>query len=414
MRAAIVHDWLVNPGGAENVLKRIIAAFPEADLFAVCDFLSEENRHITHNKKVKTTFIQNLPGSRTNYRSYLPLMPLAIEQIDLSNYDLIISSSHAVAKGVIIAPDQLHVCVCYSPIRYAWDMMHQYLQESGMDRGVKSAVIRYILHRLRSWDSRSANSVDHFIAISNYIAARIEKCYRRKSTVIYPPVDTRRFTLADDKSDFYLTASRLVSYKRVDVIVRAFNQMPNKRLVVIGDGPEMKKIQTLARDNVQIIGYQSDDVLIRMMQQARGFMFAACEDFGIVPLEAQACGTPVLAYGRGGALETIVDGVTGIFFSEQSEESIIETVERFEKIETKFNPSLIREHALNFSTERFDREFHSFMNSLLTQRTRNTAWAKKLSMRRRFEPSREPVSKAKRELFESTVRDERQQEAYAS
>lgn len=365
IKTAIVHDWLVTTGGAEKVLERIIAAYPEADLYSVCDFLSESDRALVAGKHAKTSFIQKLPWAKKNYRNYLPLMPLAIEQFDLSEYDLIISSSYAVAKGVITGPDQLHVCMCYSPIRYAWDMTHQYLKESGLESGLKSWIVRYLLHRIRIWDARTANSVDHFISISKYISGRIKKCYGRDSTVIYPPVNCEKYQLTESKEDYYLTASRLVPYKRIDLIVEAFSRMPDKKLIVIGDGPEFNKIAAKAGPNVTLMGYQSDSVLVDRMSKARAFVFAACEDFGIVPLEAQACGTPVIAYGRGGALETVIDGVSGLFFEEQSIDSICKTVDRFERNERRFQPALIRRHAQNFSEERFDSEFRSFMEDLL-------------------------------------------------
>jgi glycosyltransferase involved in cell wall biosynthesis len=318
MRIAIVHDWLTTYAGAERVLEQMLICFPDADLFSLVDFLPPGQRDFIQNKRVTTSFIQRMPWARSKYRSYLPLMPLAIEQFDLSSYDLVISSSHAVAKGVITGPDQLHICMCYSPIRYAWDLQHQYLRESGLDRGMKGWLARCVLHRTRMWDQRTANGVDEFIAISNFIARRIRKAYRRDSTVIYPPVDVESFSLRQDKEDFYLTASRLVPYKRVDLIVEAFSRMPEKKLVVIGAGPEFSRIKASAGHNVDFLGYQPGEVLRDHMQRARAFVFAAEEDFGIAPLEAQACGTPVIAYGKGGALETIrgEESVepTGVFF----------------------------------------------------------------------------------------------------
>ncbi len=384
IKTAIVHDWLVTTGGAEKVLERMIAAFPEADLYSVCDFLSESDRAIVKGKRARTSFIQKLPLASKKYRNYLPLMPLAIEQFDLSEYDLIISSSYAVAKGVITGPDQLHVCMCYSPIRYAWDMMHQYLRETGLDQGLKSWLVRYLLHRLRIWDVRTANSVDHFISISKYIAGRIKKCYGRESTVIYPPVDCEKYKLCETKEDYYLTASRLVPYKRVDLIVEAFSKMPDKKLVVIGDGPEFKKIAAKAGPNVTLMGYQTDSVLVEKMSKARAFVFAACEDFGIVPLEAQACGTPVIAYGRGGALETVIDGVSGLFFEEQSIDSICKAINRFEQNEHRYQAGLIRRHAQNFSNDCFDSEFRSFMDSLLTDPDADLL-TKRLTLKKRYD-----------------------------
>lgn len=304
-RVAIVHDWLTVYAGAERVLEQMLLALPQADLYSLVDFVPEDARGFLGGRRARTSFLQRLPRARTHYRSYLPLMPLAVEQFDLSGYDLVISSSHAVAKGVLTGPDQLHLCICYSPIRYAWDLQHQYLEESGLTRGVKGAAARLLLHYVRLWDARTANGVDDFIAISGFIARRIQKVYRRDATVIYPPVDTDGFALRPDKEDFYLTASRLVPYKKIDLIVEAFSALPDRRLVVIGDGPEMAKVRAKAGPNVQLLGYQPFSVLKDHLQRARAFVFAAEEDFGIVPLEAQACGTPVIAYGKGGSLSLI-------------------------------------------------------------------------------------------------------------
>lgn len=335
MKVAIVHDWLVTYAGAERVLREMLTLYPQADLFAVVDFLGDADRERLLGKHAQTTFIQGLPWARKKYRGYLPLMPLAIEQLDLSAYDLVLSSSHAVAKGVLTGPDQLHLCMCYSPIRYAWDLQHQYLSESGLDHGAKGWLAKIILHYLRLWDSRTASGVDSFIAISHYIGRRILKTYRRSSSVIYPPVDVAEFPLCRDKEDFYVTASRMVPYKKVDLIVEAFNAMPDKRLVVIGDGPGFAKVKAAA--NVELVGFADQDVLRDTLQRARAFVFAAEEDFGIAPVEAQACGTPVITFGKGGALETVrglglVDEKpTGLFFAEQSVPAIVEAVGRFER-----------------------------------------------------------------------------------
>ncbi|KGW44734.1 glycosyl transferases group 1 family protein [Burkholderia pseudomallei MSHR684] len=254
LRVAIVHDWLVTYAGAERVLEQIVACFPDADLFGLVDFL--DDRTFLRGKPVTTSFIQRLPYARTKYRSYLPLMPLAIEQLDVSGYDLVISSSHAVAKGILTGPDQVHVSYVHSPIRYAWDLQHQYLEQSQLTRGVKSALARLILHYIRNWDVRTSNSVDCFVANSAFIARRIRKVYQRDAAVVFPPVDVDAFALSTRKEDFYLTASRMVPYKKIDLIVDAFAQMPGRRLVVIGDGPDMRKIRAKAAPNVEIMGYQ--------------------------------------------------------------------------------------------------------------------------------------------------------------
>lgn len=359
MKIAIIHDWLTVYAGAEKVLERLLKLYPNADVFAIVDFLPEKDRDFLSGHKITTSFIQNLPFARTKYRNYLPLMPLAVEQFDLSSYDLIISDSHAVAKGVITGPNQLHISYVHTPIRYAWDLQHQYLHESDLDTGIKGWIAKYFLHKIRLWDSRTSNGVEHFIANSAFIAKRIWKVYRRESTVIYPPVNAEAFELHTIKEDFYLTASRMVPYKKIDLIVESFTLMPDKRLIVIGDGPDFEKIKSKAGPNVSLIGYQSFEVLRDYMQRARAFVFAAEEDFGIAPVEAQACGTPVIAYGKGGALETVENNISGIFFQEQSLVSIIEAIAQFERI--KFDSRLIRANALKFSSERFEKEMQKFV-----------------------------------------------------
>lgn len=369
LRIAIIHDWLVTYAGAERVLEQMLKVFPEADLFSIVDFLEEDQRDFIMNKNVTTTFIQKLPLSKKKYRNFLPLMPLAIEQLDLSKYDLILSSSHAVAKGVITGPNQLHVSYVHSPIRYAWDLQHQYLYESGLTKGFKSMLIRWQLHKIRNWDYRTANGIDVFLANSNFISKRIWKVYRRESKTIYPPVDVSAFNLEKNKEDFYITASRMVPYKKMDLIVEAFAKMPDKKLVVIGTGPDFEKVKRKASRNIQLMGYQSFNVLKDYMQRAKAFVFAAEEDFGITPVEAQACGTPVIAYGKGGALETIngieSKGSTGLFFYEQSVESIINAVNDFERNVFKFIPENCRNNAVRFSNERFRAELKSTIEKIV-------------------------------------------------
>lgn len=365
MKVAIVHDWLVTYAGAERVLAEILNLYPQADVYTIVDFMSEKDRDFLKVHKVFTSFIQKLPYAKKKYRSYLPLMPYAIETFDLSSYDLVISSSHAIAKGVITGPDQKHICVCYSPIRYAWDLQHQYLKESGLNKGFKGIVARYFLHKIRLWDYRTANGVDHFVSISDFISKRIWKVYRRESDVAYPPVDTEAFECRVGKENFYLTASRMVPYKKMDLIVAAFKKMPDKQLIVIGDGPDYTKISKLVGNsaNIALLGYQSSEVLKDYMQKSKGFVFAAEEDFGIAPLEAQACGTPVIAYGKGGALETIINQKTGLFFKDQTEEALIKTIRDFESL--TFDPQLCRENAKRFSKEKFRNEFKRLVDCYL-------------------------------------------------
>ena len=365
VKTAIVCDWLVTYAGAERVIEQILQLFPDADLYSIVDFIKDDERDFLLGKPSTTTFIQQLPFAKKKYRQYLPLMPLAIEQHDLSKYDVIISSSHAVAKGVLTGPDQLHISYVHSPIRYAWDLQHQYLQEAGLNNGIKSWGARAILHYMRIWDSRTANGVDYFIANSQFIARRIWKVYRRKAVVIYPPVDVEAFTMQEDKDDFYLTVSRMVPYKKMDVIVEAFSEMSDKKLIVIGDGPDFGKIRRKAGKNIELLGHQPFNVLKKYMQRAKAFVFAAEEDFGIAPVEAQACGTPVVAFGKGGVLETVqpLGGVkpTGLFFDSQTTNAIKNSIAEFETHEGKFLPVYCRENAMRFSSERFRREFHLFV-----------------------------------------------------
>lgn len=359
LKVAVVHDWLVVYAGAEKVLEQLINIWPDADIFTLVDFLPPENRAFLKNRPVTTSFLQKLPFARTKYRSYLPLMPLAIEQLDLSAYDVVVSSSYAVAKGVLTSGNQLHVSYVHSPVRYAWDLQHQYLRESNLTKGFKSFLARSLLHYIRLWDYRTASGVDVMVANSRFIKQRIRKVYGCESLVVYPPVDTTGFNLCREKEDFYVTASRLVPYKMIPTIVEAFSRMPDKRLVVVGDGPELARIKGLASANVEVLGHQPFAALKQYMQKAKAFVFAAEEDFGITPVEAQACGTPVIAFGRGGALETVKglgDGngpPTGLFFHEQTPEAIIEAVRKFEQHAGEFSPDVCRANAESFSTDNF-------------------------------------------------------------
>ena len=366
INTAVVADWLVTYAGAERVLCEMLKTVPHADLFAVIDFIDETTRKkYFQGKLAQTTFIQHLPFSQKKYRNYLPFMPYAIEQLDVSKYDVVISSSHAVAKGILTGPDQLHISYVHSPIRYAWDLQHQYLKELKIDRGLKSLLIRWLLHKIRMWDYRTSNGVDHFIANSKFIARRIKKVYGRDADVIYPPVNTDMFQPKDNKDDYYVTASRMVPYKKIDLIVESFSHMKDKKLVVIGDGPDMEKIKAKASSNIEILGYQNNDVMQEYMRNAKAFVFAAEEDFGITPVEAQACGTPIIAFGKGGALETVVgknaENPTGVFFEEQKIESLVTAVNAFEREQHIYTPENCRSNALKFSTDRFNQEFSTYI-----------------------------------------------------
>lgn len=365
MKIAIVCDWLITQAGSERVLGEILQCYPHADIFAVVDFIPSAERDFLLNKPVKTTFIQHLPFVKKRYRSYLPLMPIAIEQIDVSQYDLIISSSHAVAKGVITGPDQIHISYVHSPMRYAWDLQHQYLLETKLHQGLKGFIAKYFLHKMRLWDSRTANGVDYFIANSNYIARRIWKTYRRETCVIHPPIDILHLKPSYKKEEYYLTASRMVPYKKMDLIVEAFSSMPDKKLIVIGSGPEYKKIKAKVKQNIELLGFQPTAKLIHYLQHAKALVFAAEEDFGLIPVEAQACGTPVIAYGKGGALETVRDinekNPTGVFFNEQNILSIINAVHRFEEHQEIFTTENCTKNAEKFSSIIFREKFKTFV-----------------------------------------------------
>ena len=361
MKKALIHDWFSTYAGAEKCVESFTDIWDDFEIYSLIDFLSDADRNkILKGKRAHTSFIQKLPFAKDKYRNYLPLFPLAIEQFDLSGYDVVLSSSHAVAKGVLTHSNQLHIAYVHTPIRYAWDLYHQYLRESGLDRGLKGILAKYFLHKIRLWDASTANRVDHYVANSRYIARRIKKTYGKPSDVIYPPVDVDKFTLREAKEEFYLTASRMVPYKKIDLIVEAFSQT-DKKLLVIGDGPDMAKIKSKAGKNVELLGFASDETMADLMGRAKAFVFAAEEDFGITPVEAQACGTPVICFGRGGARETVLDGESGLYFMEQNAKELLAAVAKFEQNYDKFEPIKIRENSLKFSRARFEAEIKSYV-----------------------------------------------------
>jgi len=365
MKTALIYDKLDIYAGGERVLEQMINLYPESDVCVSVDIMKAADRAFLRGKKPITTFAQKLPFVKHHHRHFLLLLMFAMEQLDLSEYDLVLSGSASIAKGVITGPDQLHISYVHSPMRYAWDMQHQYLREAKLDKGFKSLLARWMLHKARAWDLRTANGVDHYIANSQFIARRIWKVYRREATVIYPPVDVDNFRLRTNKDPFYLTASRMVPYKKISSIVEAFRALPDRKLVVVGDGPEMQRVKALAGPNVEILGYQPGSVLSDLMQRARGFIFAAEEDFGITPVEAQACGTPVIAYGRGGALETIrgLDDArpTGAFFERQDPAAISDAVLNFERNEDRIAPLDCWENAQRFSAQHFRDTYRQFV-----------------------------------------------------
>jgi len=355
MKTVLIHDWLISLGGAEKVLDAIYSIYPSS----IYTLIKKEgcfNDSSFADAKIVTSFIQKLPFALKNHRNYLPFFPSAVERFDLSDFDVILSSSHAVAKGVKVKEGQLHICYCHTPMRYAWDLQGQYLTHLS---GLKEQLAKWTLSYMRKWDVGNLEGVHHFVANSRYIAERIKRVYGRDAEVIYPPVQTELFDFQSEKQDYYLTMSRLVPYKRIDLIVEAFSKMPSKRLFVIGDGPEMERIKKIAGKNVELLGFQPDDVVRKYLAKARAFVFAAEEDFGIAPVEAQAAGTPVIAYGKGGVLETVIGNQTGVFFNQQSVSSLIEAVERFEKMQ--FDPHFIRSNADRFNETRFKKEFKQFV-----------------------------------------------------
>jgi glycosyltransferase involved in cell wall biosynthesis len=370
-RIAVVHDWLVTWGGGENVLAEILALYPEADLYTLVDFLPEDARAGLGSRRAITTFLQRLPGARHHFRKLLPWFPRAIESLDLASYDLILSVSHAVAKGVRTTATQRHACYCLTPMRYAWDLRDAYLDTVGVRGPLRMAANR-ILDRLRRWDRDTSTHVTRFAAISSFIAARVRENYGREATVIYPPVDTDYFRQGDEspRRGSYFTASRWVPYKRIDAIVQAFRSLPDRQLVVAGTGPEAARIHRLAGANVTFTGELDRAVLREHMRHARAFLFAAEEDFGIAPLEAQACGTPVIAYGRGGVLETIAGAVgpgrSGMFFEQQSAAAIAAAIAAFESLQPSIDAAACRHNAERFATARFVRAFSAFIDAELS------------------------------------------------
>ena len=365
MRVAIVHDWLYTLGGAEQVLREMLRCYPHADVFTLFDVLSPEDRAKIGFGKAKTSFLQNMPFIRKMHRKYLPLMPIAIEQFDLSGYDLVISSSYAVAKGVITGPNQLHISYVHSPMRYAWDLQHAYLNESGYTAGIKSALARALLHRMRIWDVRTAHGPDAMIANSNFVAKRIKKVYGRDAQVIYPPVTMPAERIDRPVGEHFLAASRLVPYKKIEAVIEAFAGLPDLKLVVAGDGPDAERLKEMAGPNVSFAGFVSDERLRELMGTARAFVFAAEEDFGIIVVEAQSEGAPVLALGRGGARETVSAAPgnrTGMFFDSNEPKAIAQCIRAFVAQEQTFSRDDCRARATEFSAERFRRELMAFVD----------------------------------------------------
>lgn len=366
MRTAIVHDWLTGMRGGEKVLEALCELFPDADLFTLLHIPGAVSGLI-EKRRITTSFIQRLPLAKKRYRLYLPLFPLAVEGFDLKGYDLVISSSHCAAKGVIPGPNALHISYIHSPMRYVWDMYGEYF---GKARGLSGLLIRLFAHYLRLWDSSSSCRVDFFVANSNHVSKRIMRYYRRDSSVIYPPVDVSRFSIAEQATaDYYLIVSAFAPYKRLDIAVEAFNAL-GKRLLIAGTGQEEKRLKAMAGKNIEFLGWKSDTEVAKLYRNCRALVFPGEEDFGITPVEAMACGRPVIAYGKGGALETVRglnapegrgNSPTGVFFYEQTAEALKDAVESFEANMRAFDPSSIRQSAMAFDKGVFKEKIGKFI-----------------------------------------------------
>jgi len=383
LRVAFVHYWLIAHRGGERVLEALGEIFPQADIFTLV-YDPERTSPAIRRHHIQTSFIQKLPFGPSHHRAFLPLYPLALENFDLRGYDLVISSESGPAKGVITDPETCHICYCHTPMRYLWNQYHDYRAGAG---ALTRLVMPLAAHRLRQWDLATASRVDHFVANSKNTARRIRKYYGREAEVIYPPVDIERFAPGGGEASrggedtaatapYYLVVSELVPYKRIDLAVEAFNRL-GRRLIVVGDGPELRRCQKLAGRNVEFMGRVEDDRLARLYAGCRAFIFPGEEDFGIAPVEAQACGRPVIAYGKGGALETVIapngengpepGQCTGLFFASQTVEALVEAVKHFELVENRFDPSFVRRHAEGFAAQRFTREITAFIAEKLAE-----------------------------------------------
>ena len=360
VNTAIIHEWLVTLAGAESVLQSIYKLNP-GKIHTL--FHDDTQMYGTpwEFEPVETSFLQRIPFGKKHHRAFLPFYPMAIEQFDLREHKLIISSSYAVAKGVLTSSDQLHICYCHSPMRYIWDLTFEYLEAAGLSGGLKSFLVRMVFHYIRMWDTVSSTRVNEFVANSNYIAHRIWKCYNRRARVIYPPVDVDRFHISEKRDNYFVTISRLVPYKRIDILIHAFNKL-KLPLIIIGEGPQKAALKEIAGPRIKFVGHQSPSEVEELLSKARAFVFSAEEDFGIVNVEAQAAGLPVIAFGRGGALETVIENKTGYFFYHQHPDYLIETIKKFLQNEDTFDPQIIRDNALRFPRSRFEQEFKQFVD----------------------------------------------------
>lgn len=369
MKPAIIHEWLNIYGGSERLLSEILSLYPQADLHALIHNKQNLINTPLEGRSVKTSFMQNIPRVEHLYRGLLPLMPFAIESMKVRSYPVVLSISHAVAHGIKTHKDQIHISYVCTPMRYAWHLQEDYLHLHQLDKPLIGTAARLTLSLLRRWDRESASRADHLLAISHWTAEKIKQAWGRESLVIYPPVEVGRFSPAKVREDFYLHVARLVPYKMTSEIIRAFNQI-NLPLVIIGDGPEMPRLQKLANHNIKLLGRQPDEVVTDLMSRARAFVNMAVEDFGIAMAEAQAAGCPVIAYGKGGAAEIIQDGETGQLFQEQTSRGLIEAVLHFQKIKSNCTDANAIRNAKRFSSARFREEFSAYMNTIMTSHFR--------------------------------------------
>ncbi|MEN9563933.1 MAG: hypothetical protein RIR73_2177 [Chloroflexota bacterium] len=357
-KVAIVHEWLSTFGGSERLLTQLLQIFPNADIFALTYFPKNFQHTELNNIKVRTTFLQNIPSIERHYRKLLPIMPLAIESLDVSKYDLVISLSHAVAHGVKTHKNQMHISYISTPMRYAWHMRDDYLKLHGLTHPFIRLAANGTLSLLRRWDASASARSDSLLANSKWTAQHIKEAWKRESQVIYPPVDVHRFTPVSQRDNYYLLVSRLVPYKMANKIVKAFNKT-GLPLVIVGDGPDLPAIRRIAKENIKLMGYQPDSAVTEIMNRAKAFVYMATEDFGIAMVEAQAAGCPVIAYGKGGAAEIVLDGETGILFSDQTEAGMVAAVLQFES--KALSSKAASENAARFSAERFRREFSEYV-----------------------------------------------------
>ena len=356
MRVALVHDYLNQYGGAERVLEALGQIFPEAPIYTLL-YDKKKTGYAFENRKIYTSFLQKIPWLKTHHRSFLMLMPLAIEQFDLSQYDLVISDSASFAKGVITKPKTLHICYCHTPTRYAWDDSHKYIEEFGYSRVIRK-IIPFFMNYIRLWDEMAAQRVDEFITNSHFVARRIKKYYHREAVVIHPPVKTNLFNISSNTDDYFLMVGRFLPYKRFDLAIEAFNQL-GWPLKIVGDGPQKTQLKKQAKDNIEFVGLVSDKKLKNFYTHCRAFIFPQEEDFGIAPAEAMSAGRPIIAYRAGGVLEIVKEGITGLFFDKQTSECLIETLKKFRSLD--FDPQIIRQHALQFDEEVFKSKIRDFI-----------------------------------------------------